>query len=342
VLNGQVSRTWIWGPEANTDVISEPYAEFPGGTRQVQYYDKSRMEINNPDGDPENLFYVTNGLLVVELMTGNLQKGDNTFEHHNPAIVNVAGDSDDPTGPTYATMALLRDLPPLDDNAVITQRVDRAGTVTDDPSLAAQQVTAAYHVVVPGLDHQIAEPFWSFMNSSGLVKADGQYVNQALFTNPFYATGYPITEAYWASVKVANTYRLVLMQCFERRCLTYTGVASDAMGNIYVVDSGNARIQKFSADGNYLDQWGSFGTGDGQLSDPLGIRVTVDRVYVVDTSNNRIEVFDLNGNYLGQFGGAGSGDGQLSAPWRITTDSAGYVYVTDTNNNRVQVFAPVP
>ena len=105
VLNSIIARTWIWGPEANTSVITEAYAESPGGTRQVQYYDKSRMEINNPNGNANDLFYVTNGLLVVELMTGQRQVGDNSFEQHGPANVNVAGDADDPTGPTYATMA---------------------------------------------------------------------------------------------------------------------------------------------------------------------------------------------------------------------------------------------
>jgi len=35
-------------------------------------------------------------------------------------------------------------------------------------------------------------------------------------------TGYPIAEAYWTNVNVAGTPHLVLLQCFERRCLTYT------------------------------------------------------------------------------------------------------------------------
>src|SRR5205823_6575137 len=68
----------------------------------------------------------------------------------------------------------------------------------------------------------VAQPFWNFMNSSGLVYKDGQYVNDQLFLNPFYATGYPVTDAYWANVKVDRKYRDVLMQCFQRRCLTFT------------------------------------------------------------------------------------------------------------------------
>ena len=80
----------------------------------------------------------------------------------------------------------------------------------------------AHHVIVPGIDHQVAAPFWDFMTSSGTVYEDGAYLNAALFPDPYYATGYPITEAYWADVLVGGTERLVLMQCFERRCLTYT------------------------------------------------------------------------------------------------------------------------
>ncbi len=52
VADGDIARTWIWGPEANTGVVTEAYAESPDGQRQVQYYDKSRMEINDPNGDP--------------------------------------------------------------------------------------------------------------------------------------------------------------------------------------------------------------------------------------------------------------------------------------------------
>lgn len=64
--------------------------------------------------------------------------------------------------------------------------------------------------------------FWNFMNSEGTVFEGGSNVWAPLFMNPFYATGYPVTEAYWASVKVGGVYRNVLIQVFERRVLTYT------------------------------------------------------------------------------------------------------------------------
>ena len=34
-----VSRTWMWGPEANTGQLTEPFAEAPNGQRTVQYFD---------------------------------------------------------------------------------------------------------------------------------------------------------------------------------------------------------------------------------------------------------------------------------------------------------------
>ena len=109
VQDGAANRTWLWGPEAYTEVIPEEYANTPGGTRHVQYFDKSRMEITTDPNVPQNSpWYVTNGLLVVELVSGQMQFGDNLFETNEPANVNVAGDPTDELGPTYATFGALR------------------------------------------------------------------------------------------------------------------------------------------------------------------------------------------------------------------------------------------
>lgn len=223
VANGEVARTWMWGPEANTPLLPEDYAEGPGGQRLVQYFDKSRMEItSDPNVPRDSPWYVTNGLLVKELVTGQMQVGASAFLPRQPANVNVAGDVNDPDGPTYATFAGLLDEPALPDGVPIVQRLSRDGTVTTDPLLAGRGVTAASRVSVPGIDHQVASPFWAFMNAEGMVFENGVTQNARLFLNPFYATGYPIAEAYWATVRVAGVAQDVLIQCFERRCLTYT------------------------------------------------------------------------------------------------------------------------
>jgi cytochrome c2 len=220
VANGQVSRTWMWGPIDAAFETTEPYAEAPGGERLVAYFDKSRMEITDPDGDQSSIWYVTNGLLSTELITGRMQLGDNTFEQREPANVNVAGDAGDPTGPTYATFGAVLDDPAMAEGTVLIWRIDRAGNVTEDSALAGQNVTAGHYDDVT--DHTVAQPFWDFMTSIGMVYEDGSFTIAPLFENPFFATGRPITEAYWANVQVAGTYQDVLMQCFERRCLTFT------------------------------------------------------------------------------------------------------------------------
>jgi subtilisin family serine protease len=216
------SRTWIWGDEPIFGPVWEPYEESQGQQRAVKYFDKSRMEINDPSAARASEWFVTNGLLVVELISGRMQVGDDAFDEREPAEVNVAGDPGDQQGPTYATFGPLMSAPAAPDDGLLTERVSRNGAVTVDPSLAVYDVTAAYRVSVPGIDHQVASPFWAFMNSSGLVYEDGEFFTAPLFLNPFYATGFPITEAYWATVEVGGIARYVLIQCFERRCLTYT------------------------------------------------------------------------------------------------------------------------
>jgi hypothetical protein len=217
-----VQRTWMWGPEANTPVFEEEYAEAPGGKRLVQYFDKSRMEINHdPNVGPNSLWHVTNGLLVVELMTGQMQVGDTKFVPRAPSQTQIAGDWGDPNAPTYATFATLRDDAPHPAAQHITAFVDRDGNVSYRSEMNKYGVTFGHHVQADGINHKIAQPFWYFMTMDGLVSKDGKIVSEKLFDNPFYATGYPITEAYWVNVLLDGKPADVLTQCFERRCLTY-------------------------------------------------------------------------------------------------------------------------
>jgi hypothetical protein len=226
VAEGRAARTWMWGPAPISNVLFEEYDEAtdfagePVGMRFVQYFDKTRMEVTDPMADPVNPWYVTNGLLAKELITGRLQLGHARFRQAPPAAVPVAGDLDDPAAPTYATFAPLMSYQPLPVGMTIIQTVDRNGTVGADQTLARYGVTAA--VLVPETDHTVASVFWDFMNARGTVFADGAFRDDRLFENPFYATGLPLTEAYWTTVRVAGQPKRVLVQVFERRVLTYT------------------------------------------------------------------------------------------------------------------------
>src|SRR6478609_6707765 len=98
VAEGKVARTWVWGPTPGKS-LQEAFKEGPNGQHLVQYFDKARMEINNPNGNPADPFYVTNGLLVVEMISGNMQTGANSFSPLSPSDVQIAGDagSDSPS-----------------------------------------------------------------------------------------------------------------------------------------------------------------------------------------------------------------------------------------------------
>jgi len=121
------------------------------------------------------------------------------------------------------------------------------------------------------------------------------------------------------------------------------GVAVGPDGSVYVSDTWNHRIQKFTADGRPITTWGQYGQADQQYGfwGPRGVAVDAEgNVYVADTGNKRIVVFDADGNFLSEFGSAGLDPGQFDEPVGVAVDQNGTVYVTDTWNQRIQTFTP--
>jgi hypothetical protein len=237
VADFEIARTWIWGPSPYTPGRMELYLDSPGDERLVQYFDKSRMELNDPNLADGDIWVVTQGLLALDMMRGQVQVGDAAFANHSegPSTENVAGDPGPDNGPTYATMGTLIEADARAEGTIINERLALDGTTTVDTSLDAMGVTAAHRVTQDWVDHTIASVFWDFMNSETLVWDGEDYVEDVLFENPFYAVGLPTTEAYWANVRVDGENREVLLQCFERRCLTYTPGNDEG----WEVESGN-------------------------------------------------------------------------------------------------------
>lgn len=117
------------------------------------------------------------------------------------------------------------------------------------------------------------------------------------------------------------------------------GPAIDGLGNVYVVDYLNNRVQKFDADGTFITTWGTSGSGNGQFKFPRAVAVDdSNNIYVADSFNHRIQKFTSGGVFSLKWGTLGSGNGQFDAPHGVATDSAGNVYVADLVNQRIQKF----
>ncbi|MBN9392679.1 MAG: S8 family serine peptidase [Chloroflexi bacterium] len=237
VLEGKPGASWVWGPRVQDS--TEDYVESPGGKRQVYYFEKGRLEINNPAKDPNDKYYVTSGLLLREMITGQFQVGDSQVVDHGPANVPLAGDIAPgvPDSPTYAS---LTNLVSFDgswrSDDVTGQPVDKllglGGAISTRPDLV-QGVTYGQYYKETG--HNVAKPFVDFMNHTGTIYENGKYVNNVQVFDPLYVFGYPISEPYWTHVTVAGKEQYVLVQAFERRLLTYTPSNPDP----YKVELGN-------------------------------------------------------------------------------------------------------
>lgn len=109
-------------------------------------------------------------------------------------------------------------------------------------------------------------------------------------------------------------------------------------GEIYVADSMNFRIERFTPEGKFIRSLGSAGTRVGSFSKLKGISVDSHGiVYAVDGLYDTVEMFNDKGEFLMNFGKAGKHEGEFWLPGGIASDQE-WIYVSDTYNQRVQVF----
>ncbi len=121
------------------------------------------------------------------------------------------------------------------------------------------------------------------------------------------------------------------------------GLAVGTDGSVYVADTWNHRIQKFSPDGRFITQWGFFGQGESGAAfwGPRDIVIdSNNNLLITDTGNKRIAIFDQDGNFLSQFGSAGMLEAQFDEPVGMAIGTDGKLFIADTWNQRVQVFEP--
>jgi len=211
---GEAITPNFWGPLANASgAREEVYAESTAGSRTVQYFDKGRMEARG-DGS------VTNGLLATELVKGQMQVGDATFQAKTPPAIAIAGDATN-TGATYvaiATTAKALLIPATNKTDTrLTQGVAPDGTIiTGNAPNSTGTMLMAYDATT---QHNVTLAFARYRDRASLA-----------------AIGFAISEPFFATVPVSGQAKDVVIQVFERRVLTYTATNPEAfqveMGNI--------------------------------------------------------------------------------------------------------------
>jgi hypothetical protein len=198
--------------------------------RTVQYFDKARMEANPEVTDPTSPWVVTTGLLVVELTSGRVQTGPDSFESRRPADIAVVGDHRPgaalDTAPRYSSFRDVASLPgvpgrgvPAAIGAEVGASIDRSGKITILPP-ADLPALVRYSAYAQATGHNIPDVFDRYMQTEGPVHDSGTLRHGRLF-DPVYLLGYPITEAYWTTVPISGKPVPVLVQLYQRRILTY-------------------------------------------------------------------------------------------------------------------------
>jgi sugar lactone lactonase YvrE len=132
-------------------------------------------------------------------------------------------------------------------------------------------------------------------------------------------------------------------------------IAFDSSGNLYIGDTGNARIRKVNTSGDISTvagdgQVGS--TGDGgaatssELNSPIGVALdSSGNVYIADSGNNKIRKVTVSTGKISTLAGTGTagynGEGtatsaELYGPTDVAVDRSGNVYIADKGNNRIR------
>lgn len=122
------------------------------------------------------------------------------------------------------------------------------------------------------------------------------------------------------------------------------GLALDRDGRVYVGDRQNERIQIFTQDGRYVEEWP-------HIFDPVDIWVDeAGAVWVLDASLNRVLKYSREGELLYHWGaygeagalGRGTWEGGLSLPHQMDVDEEGNLYIASYNGGWVNKFVPKP
>ncbi len=193
----------VWGPAPITGGAQEAYAEGNGGTRLVQYFDKGRMELNDPSSG-----HVSSGLIVLEMIQGSIQVGNNEYMSYQPSVQAVAGDPAEvnPQCPTYRTFQSVafplntERATNLSGQEALIKGLLKDGSTTDE---GMRMHIGDYDDT---LGHNVPTVFVDYLERYGAWRD---------------VAGLPLSEPYVITTSVGGNELSVMVQVFQRRLLTY-------------------------------------------------------------------------------------------------------------------------
>jgi 6-bladed beta-propeller len=123
-------------------------------------------------------------------------------------------------------------------------------------------------------------------------------------------------------------------------------------GKVYVSDSGNARVQVFTAQGRFVRQFGGYGSGQGQFLRPFNLVIdATGDVYVADDQAGTLSKFSPDGKIAWTIGGGASSDPDLAGLFKffgfdshgrlvVVNDAVNRVLYVDPSGHKVDAFSP--
>jgi DNA-binding beta-propeller fold protein YncE len=119
---------------------------------------------------------------------------------------------------------------------------------------------------------------------------------------------------------------------------TPTGIDIDDEGNVWIPDTHNSRLLKYSKDGELLFMFGENGEEPGKFQFLTDVAVGPDgNLYISEYGVvDRIQVFSPQGKYLKHWGAFGEGEEDFQRPMAVVYDGDQLLYIADTVNNRIK------